>query len=206
MKAFSTLVFLLFTMISFQAVCQEADTVGPAAPSSLTTVYPGGTKVVLHWVDNSDNEEAFDIFRSTGDSVSWTYISEAPENSTTFEDESVTMNRSYYYLIVAYNADGRSDSSNIANVVTGVNGISKELEKPIFKLYPNPSTGNVFFTNESMEPGVLTITDINGRIVNSQIVPGQLEITIPTSGLENGVYFIALKSNHSLSVQKLIVK
>jgi acid phosphatase type 7 len=85
----------------------------PAAPSNLTLT-PGKRKMRLNWVDNSSNETAFKIERST-DGVNFTQRTTVGANIVTFQDSGLTSGVQYYYRVRATNASGDSAYSNTAS-------------------------------------------------------------------------------------------
>jgi hypothetical protein len=86
----------------------------PAAPSGLV-VTPGGTENTLDWTDNSGNEDAFAIFRST-DGVSFSELTTVSANVTTYDDTGLTNGQIYYYYVKGRKTvGGDSSASNTAN-------------------------------------------------------------------------------------------
>ena len=51
---------------------------------------------------------------------------------------------------------------------------------------------------------VLQVFDVTGKIVLSQNINGKTNID--ASGLDNGMYFIQVKTNNNISIQKIIVQ
>ncbi len=64
-------------------------------------------KLTLHWSDNSDNEDGFQIERST-DGVSFALIATVARNVTTFTDTIEGRSTDYWYRVNAYNQSGKS--------------------------------------------------------------------------------------------------
>ena len=87
----------------------------PAAPSGLTATAVSATRVNLAWSDNSDNEDGFRVERST-DGISWTRLATA--GGATYVDGSAPANSTLRYRVLAVNAAGDSDPSNVATAVT----------------------------------------------------------------------------------------
>ncbi|HEY8500179.1 MAG TPA: S-layer homology domain-containing protein, partial [Clostridia bacterium] len=83
----------------------------PAIPSLLYPTIIGSNRVVLNWVDMSDNEDEFVIYRKSYDSQ-FTEIGSAGENITVFVDDAVLPGREYTYIVKAKNAAGESFKSN----------------------------------------------------------------------------------------------
>ncbi|MGB7874108.1 MAG: fibronectin type III domain-containing protein [Anaerolineales bacterium] len=96
----------------------------PAAPSGLTATAPSSAQVDLAWMDNATNEDGFVVERSDYDSVSgvWSAFTQvgdtAAANVTTFSDTTVAPVSTYQYRVYAFNANGNSLPSNVAEVTT----------------------------------------------------------------------------------------
>ena len=90
-------------------------------PKSLTAT-PGKTKMALQWGASKDTGDdditGYEIWRSpTGEEGSFVYVTTVP--STTATDTGLTRQTSYWYYVVALDADGhRSLASNIATATT----------------------------------------------------------------------------------------
>jgi hypothetical protein len=99
----------------------------PGAPNGLVSVAkPDFLGMKLAWLDRSDNETGFIVFRrlsgSPGDS-GWSQIASPGANTVIYEDDSVAVDNSYEYRVLAYNGStadpnstgaGRSSYSGIA--------------------------------------------------------------------------------------------
>ncbi|WP_448518543.1 fibronectin type III domain-containing protein [Rhodoflexus sp.] len=82
----------------------------PAAPEGLTARTITPTSIELIWMDNSTNEERFDIFRST-DHVNFTKVGQVNANNTeeaSYTDTNLAGNTRYYYQVKAVNIAGAS--------------------------------------------------------------------------------------------------
>ena len=83
----------------------------PAAPSSLRAEWLGGRSVSLYWLDNSDEEREFLIYRSV-DSKKYRRIALVEADVTAFsESTSGRRSRMYCYRVFAANQAGRSVSN-----------------------------------------------------------------------------------------------
>ncbi|MBN1671106.1 MAG: fibronectin type III domain-containing protein, partial [Kiritimatiellae bacterium] len=92
----------------------------PSAPSSLAASATSSTAVTLTWQDNSSNETAFKIDRST-DGSTWSRIKETGSNVTTYTDSGLAAGQKYYYRVKASNSVGDSGYSNVASATTSQN-------------------------------------------------------------------------------------
>jgi len=89
-------------------VIREILTPPPKAPSNLTATAVSISQINLAWVDNSTDEEGFNIERSL-DGVNYTLLATVDPNVTTYSDTGLTPLTTCYYDVYAYNANGNSD-------------------------------------------------------------------------------------------------
>jgi large repetitive protein len=80
----------------------------PAAPSALVPTAVSYKKVGVTWTDNSNNETAFELFRSTDPVNNFATIAVLPANTTSYQDSTVAASTKYYYKIRAINQNGES--------------------------------------------------------------------------------------------------
>ncbi len=90
----------------------------PAAPSGLVATPAAHDRVALAWTDNSDNEDTFELERSSDGGASWPTVATTTPNQTTYSDETVTAETQYLYRVRACNAEGCSTYSEIAAAET----------------------------------------------------------------------------------------
>src|SRR5205823_3609887 len=92
--------------------------VPPAAPTNLTATPVSSTKITLNWTSNSGGTETgFKIYYSTnGAKYSWGWTTST--GVTTITPALLTPSTTYYFKVVAYNAGGNSDYSNVASAAT----------------------------------------------------------------------------------------
>ncbi len=100
--------------LSIQVEILAKESLPPEAPDSLQArVTEDGNAVRLAWVDRSDNEDAFRIYREDVEAS----IGLAPANADSFVDEGVVCGNRYSYSVVAFNAAGTSPLSESAEAV-----------------------------------------------------------------------------------------
>ncbi len=73
--------------------------------------------LVLAWDDTSDNEDAFEIERST-DGIHWMLVGSVGSDVTTYADATVQPATTYFYRVRATNSSGASGYSNVATAKT----------------------------------------------------------------------------------------
>ncbi len=112
---------------STSAVVQATPQVpAPAAPTSLSAAARStSATVVLSWQDNSTNETAFSISRSSDAGLSWAVIgsvtvtlTQGANTGTTlsYSDTTALAGSAYQYRVTASNAGGASAASNVVSV------------------------------------------------------------------------------------------
>jgi len=77
----------------------------PYSPSNLTPASLSQSAVSLQWLDNSDNEDGFRIYRDNS------LIVTVNANATTYQDTDLKPGTSYQYVVKAYNQAGESQAS-----------------------------------------------------------------------------------------------
>ncbi|MGI8604580.1 MAG: S8 family serine peptidase [Verrucomicrobiales bacterium] len=90
----------------------------PAAPSGLLPTVVSKSQINLSWTDNSNNEDGFNIERSTNGST-FSQIASVGAGVTSYSNTTgLARNRTYYYRVRAFNGGGNSAYSNIATAKT----------------------------------------------------------------------------------------
>lgn len=100
-----------FVRIPDSAFTEIAVTNGqpPVAPSNLTATPASYSKINLSWTDNSNDETAFELLRSTDRFSGFAAIARTAPNSNTYTDSALTPNTTYYYRVRAINGYGESE-------------------------------------------------------------------------------------------------
>lgn len=100
-------------VLSIEVETQAEESRPPNAPASLEAmVTEDGKAVRLTWEDQSDNEDAFRVYREDVEAS----IGLAPANAQLFIDNAVSCGSMYRYGIVAFNAAGASPISETVEV------------------------------------------------------------------------------------------
>lgn len=79
----------------------------PLAPTLTAAVYDGGSNVDLLWLDLSDNEDGFKVFRSGNE------VGSLSANNTGYQDTGVPAG-SHDYYVQAFNSGGAADSNSLS--------------------------------------------------------------------------------------------
>lgn len=92
----------------------------PAAPSGLNFTGVTPTSQTLNWTDNSTNELAFGIFRST-DGINYSFVAQTAADAVSYTDTLLTPSTNYFYRVQAF-AEGISSASLSGNSSTTAGG------------------------------------------------------------------------------------
>ncbi len=90
----------------------------PVAPSGLSVQNSSNSIVTLTWKDRSEDEIAFSIERSVGNTSNYAEVKRVSANEVTTLDAGLSPSTKYYYRIRAYNDYGYSNYSSSSSVTT----------------------------------------------------------------------------------------
>jgi hypothetical protein len=169
----------------------------PAAPSNLVAAVSGCNTIFLTWIDNSNNETAFEISRATSLNGTYTIIATLAANSTTYSNSGLRKNRAYYYRARSLNAVGVSSWSNKANAVAVCNaGLKVANGQVAVSLYPNPATNVLYLQGitGSKEKMLVEVYDMTGRKMFANNITGN---SINISALKAGTYTLRILQNNT---------
>lgn len=83
-------------------------------------------------------------------------------------------------------------------------GIEEQLNEDVVTVYPNPTSDVIYLqTNGNFETSEYQLLDINGRVVEQNILQGR---QINLHSFENGVYFLVLRNQNGNSITKRVIK
>ncbi len=105
------------SMVSAFRLGPVATPTKPAAPSGLTASPVSSSQINLTWTDNSNNESAFKVERST-DGVNFTVLTTVAANTTTLSSTGLAPATLYVFRVRATNFPGDSANSNLASATT----------------------------------------------------------------------------------------
>ena len=90
----------------------------PVAPLSLTATAAGQTAIDLAWSDNASNERHFIVSRASSAAGPFVDRVVLGINVTSYRDNGLSANTTYYYKVRATNSGGDSANSNTASAAT----------------------------------------------------------------------------------------
>ncbi len=92
----------------------------PVAPEGLTTEFVD-SHVLLSWKDTPFNEDGFEVYRSDAQGGNYNLIGMVETNVTSFTDNQVDGNTTYYYKVLSFNAHGKSVDPEVVSITTPAN-------------------------------------------------------------------------------------
>lgn len=168
---------------------------GPSAPSNLmaVTISRAVAQIGLTWTDNSNDEDGFYLERGT-DGVSFSQIADLGTDVTSYNDTAGLLpSTQYFYRVKAYNSNGTSAASNVADATTNPLSIT-ELEAQGLNIFPNPSSGEFVIENEAGEILNAQLYSISGALIqNLSVNPGRNSINL---NVENGMYLLSIEQRN----------
>jgi hypothetical protein len=119
-----------------QLIVTPATTALPSGPANLTSTTGSGT-ITLHWTGSTTGSPtSYSIYRGTkSDGEATTAVGTTNGTTTTFTDTGLTNSTTYFYEVVANNAQGNSPDSNEIMAtpgVTVVSGTNLALNQPAY--------------------------------------------------------------------------
>ncbi|MBL3658195.1 fibronectin type III domain-containing protein [Fulvivirga sediminis] len=91
----------------------------PSAPENLAAVAVSNNRINLTWDSNSTGETGFEVYRTTSTSgLNYTLIATTEANATSYSDNQLFGNNTYYYKIRAIGPGSSSNYSNQASATT----------------------------------------------------------------------------------------
>ena len=158
----------------------------PAKPLDLTGEHLQNTGVQLNWSDRAFNENGYKVFRSLNRTSGYVLLNEGAVNmdSTSFTDNTIAPETTYYYYVLGYNGRGDGASSDTIQVKTGNN-------KPVIAIADNiyAKTNITLNTN-------FPVTDDAGDVVNVTMENNPSFVTLQNLGGSNYRIVVAANVNH----------
>ena len=183
---------------AFLAYSSSCLTTGPAAPSNLTATAASSSRINLTWQDNSSDETGFLIERKTGAGGIWAQIGTAAANATSYIDNGLAGNTTYYYRVEATGAGGASCYSNEASAttqsnppsITGIDPASGNVGSTvtIAGANLNGATAVKFNTTNAAAFTVVSSAQINATVPQGAAT-GKISVTTPAGTAESAASF-----------------
>ena len=106
------------------------------------------------------------------------------------------------YKVTVIDAKGCKINADLT-VGAGTLGVNN-LEISGLSIYPNPTSGQVFISFNSISESKVELVDISGKVINSDSSNGSVNVSFDLSELSSGVYFIKIQNMDGVFIQKLM--
>lgn len=176
----------------------------PNPPCGVWVEVTSSTSVVLHWNDNSDNEDYFDIqAQKPGESFKAAGMPDGAKNANSVSITGLNEGTEYTFRIKSFNSLGGSSWVTADQVSLG-SGARKaiRLEEPLeLTVYPIPSNGLLKVRSNTAGHGVL-INMVGQVIQNVKWVEGVSELSL---NVKAGMYML-ISNDKKIKKQIIIQK
>lgn len=134
----------------------------PLPPSNLIGISNTANSLLINWTDNANNESGYRIERSLTANSNFKQIGTVDMDATSYQDDNLNPNTTYYYRARAYNDVGFSEYSNVLKLTT------KPVQVSLPEPWNNSDIGNPTISgNASYANGVFTIKGAGADIWNN---------------------------------------
>lgn len=141
--------------------------------------------------------EAVELIAAGANSYVWL----APNLYSTSNKVKVIPQTSTMFTVTGTTESGCSVTSQVFVVVNNCTGLEQNALSD-FKIFPNPASEQLFVQTDGREMSI-TITDVSGRVIASQITTGTLT-NIDLKNFSVGVYYIRLQAGDYNRIEKFI--
>ena len=107
------------------------------------------------------------------------------------------------YTVTGTDMNGCVNKTTLAQNVTICSGISALPALQALTVYPNPTSGEISLETYANVEKHIDVIDLTGRIMISLADTAE-KVNVNLSGLNNGVYYLKIRSNESVNVIKII--
>ncbi len=176
--------------------------------SIIAECTPKGT--LIQWTTATEKNNSHFVIQKTTNTVDYTNIGQLEGAGTSssllnydfYDTNSPSGIQTSYYRIKQIDYNGAFDFSKVVASTCQRTEVSK------VQLYPTITSGYLYF-NLLQETNYLEINFINsvGELVKTKTIDSpntETEYNLPIDNLENGIYFVQIKTQGSLQVEKIV--
>ena len=143
------------------------------------------------------------VLTAVGGGVSFQWTSNISSFLLSGNPVSVSPSASAIYSVVATDVNGCKKTSTFSQNVDLCEGIAVQSILNGLNVYPNPTTGEFTIESNNTLNKMIEVVDLTGKVVASST--SDLEVVkININALSNGVYYVKVQSNNSVSVLKVV--
>jgi 1,4-alpha-glucan branching enzyme len=175
--------------------------VRPLAPELISVVQEDGI-VNLTWIDNSEIETGYRVYRKKSSSSTYALIGQRSADQTTFTDSSLEPLTEYDYYVEAFNATGNDLSETVS--ITTTEDVITSVEGDILNnvsIYPNPGKDIIKIDLPEGQNFSVSMVDMNGSVIKGLKAQNN-EYNV--SGVRAGFHFIKISGKKSVRYFRFI--
>ncbi len=183
-----------------------------AAPSNLTQVQTYSDSIEIAWTDNSDNEDGFEIYRSTNLNDDYNKIAIVNSGVSSYVDKDLDPETQYHYKVRAINTEIYSAFSNVLSVSTMVGIGENDIEPSNYSVYPVPTNKSIDIRLSNRYTGELQIQiySLSGQLMvnekGNKLLP-EFSKSINMENLISGAYILRIQcADERYNIKQLIIK
>jgi uncharacterized delta-60 repeat protein len=174
----------------------------PKAPTNLdgesSNLKSPDPKIELNWKNHATNETGFSVERST-DNKLFESIATIGSNSSSFMDQDVEADKTYFYRVKAYNTNGGSSYSNVVEIMNSASALNTIENSNKVLISPNPGNGDIKVTLQDFEDLEcdIEIYSVSGNRIfyrNYKVLTLNNSISLDIVKEPAGLYFIKITS------------
>lgn len=176
----------------------------PAAPTALLASGISGSAINITWNDNANNEEGYELYRSSNNNSNFLLFKTLPANTASYVDSGLFANSIHYYKIRAigvgsYSAYSNEDSAKTINNLPVITAISNKTMR-----YDGTLQVNVVATDADAETLMVQVNNLPafGVYASTGNGTGTITFTNPGIGLQgayNNIQVVVSDQNNGTS-------
>lgn len=146
------------------------------APSNLIFTQTTTSSILLTWVDNSNNELGFVVYKSINSGSTWNQIDSVVTNVTFSIDTNIVTGSTYWYRVNAYNDCTSSEYSNVYSGTIGDLIISSSVSESFSNINTTLHFGSLSPQIPNTDPLGISQGFLTGELI---------QMILPTSSMDS---------------------
>ena len=166
------------------------DGTAPVLPSALVANALADGSIRLNWNDVAYNEVSYLVYRATSEAGTYTLLNAGASNAntTSYSDNTVNSNTTYYYKLEAVNQNGTSGFTAVVNATTGNRAPVISSVQDIVVKAGDAVVRNFTTTDDGVSALNITVTGLPSFATYQSTGNGEGSISFAPSVTDIGVY------------------
>lgn len=156
----------------------------PVAPTDLIAENSTTTMISLNWNDNAKNEDAYLVWRSADNKITFELLGTLSPNSNTYTDAAISPFAKYHYYVAGVNANGNGASSDTIEVIAGnnapaigaINDMFVKTDATAQQDFTVTDAGDAVQVSIENKPSFIAVQNIFGNNYRITLTPGTDDI------------------------------